>query len=140
MEDVDDEQEENASDSIANPPENLQFMEDAVETNKDENNVYSAHEVDFETERQMFVNDVPTRRDSSISIFFDKELLDDRSRSRPQSSSNDDGIEERTRQNLLLDRSFQIPPREGQTRIPRAKVSTRALLELGHPFEEEVRY
>ncbi|KAI9818035.1 MAG: hypothetical protein M1827_000659 [Pycnora praestabilis] len=32
-------------------------------------NTYSPYEVDIKTERQMFVNDVPTRHDSSISTF-----------------------------------------------------------------------
>ena len=67
LEDVDDEEAESASDSIANPPEDLQFMEDAVEISKDDNDSYSPYEVDVVTERQMFANDIPTRRDSSIS-------------------------------------------------------------------------
>ncbi|KAI9704149.1 MAG: hypothetical protein M1836_007010 [Candelina mexicana] len=32
-------------------------------------NSYSPYEVDIKTERQMYVNDIPTRRDSSISTF-----------------------------------------------------------------------
>lgn len=129
LEDVEDEQEESASDSIANPAGNLQFTEDPVGVSKDDSNVYSPYEVDYKTERQMFVNDVPTRRDAPVATFLKEGLLHDRSRSRSQSSSGAESTE-------AVDE--EPWPRPGKTRMPRAKVSHRALFELGYPYGEEV--
>ena len=67
--------------------------------------------------------------DEEFRTYREREWTNRRQRRRSNSS------EERVEEEVIGEKPW---PRKGKTKIPRAKIHTRAIIELGYPYEEEV--
>lgn len=83
--------------------------------------------------------DIEEIRIAEPDYYGDEEYRNYRERewTRIRRRSNDSEVRERIDEEIIEEKPF---PRKGKTRMPRRLVHTRAIIELGYPYEEEVSY